>query len=275
MSTGARVLNFTGRQKIERKDVEISVSDPKYPEPPVISVKLDLNPYSYTLPPEGRVFVEAYRQTAWQRFDYGTVANFTGPEDRRLVDFGTSDGVHYRVKIVEASANGEGKARILAQADNLNANRENRARSLLCLYPDPELKDEVWKLVLPDGNDWPQIRVSTELVQDRHALGRSPEFLTLAMPEILRRILQAAIQEDRPEDDDEWNLPRGQWLRMALGIVKEKDLPEGIDGSEGDLDRRDDWVDRVVTRFCREHRLDRSFRKWWNEDLGSGSRGTT
>ena len=274
MSTGSRVLNFTGRQRIKREHVEITITEPKYPQPPEISVRLDLS--DYKLPPNARVFVEAYRQTAWQRFDYGTVGQIVAPEDRRLVDFGTGDGVLFRVKVVKTIDNNQEDALILAQADSVPANQDNRSRSLLCLVPDPELKEEPWKLVLPDpddNNDTPEIRVSTHLVQDRYSFGRSPAFVSLAIPNIFRMILLNWLRGEPPEDD-EWNQPRGLWFRLACAYAGSKDVPADIFGSDTHGEQ-EQWVDEVITAFCRRHGIDRSFRKWWKEDSAGGGGGAS
>ncbi len=271
MSTGSRVLNFTGRKRIRRKDVRISLLEAKHPDPPVVSVDLDIP--SYELPAHASVFVEAYRQVALQRFDYGTIGNIKEPEDRRLLDFETGDGVLFRVKVVDVSSGERHAGLILAQADGLSASMENRKRSLLCLVPDPELRDEVWRLEATDDNVHPEVRVSRHLIHDHIDFGRSNEFLSLSMPEILRRILRWALAEDRPEEEDGWHQPRGQWLRLAIGMLEQKDLPEHIDGPNADGDQRDEWVERVVTRFCRTHRIDNILRAWWEDGAGTAAGG--
>jgi hypothetical protein len=93
----------------------------------------------YRLPASARVFVEAYRQTYWQRFDLGTVGEPRQPEDRRLSAFGSVEGVFLRVKIVEAGEPGsDGRpAQILRHADRIQPRilEEVERRSLLPLDP--------------------------------------------------------------------------------------------------------------------------------------------
>jgi len=268
MSTGTRRLNFTKRQRIRREHVTVTIHRPRESDPPFVSATLDLS--SYVLPPDASIFLEAYRHTAWQRFDFGTAAVMRTPEDRALRDFSSPDGIQFRVKIVSPRSADGPTARILAQADGIKPNEDGPRRSLLPLDPDPSLRDQVWRLEI-DENDGPLVRVSTHLVSDRHSLARSPMFVTLALPEIFRRVLTWSLEEV-PEDDD-WDTPRGRWLRLGLSLLGQDELPEQIDDPHEGSHARDQWVDEAVSSFCREHRIDRVFGNWWREDTPRSAAG--
>jgi len=269
MSTGLRRLNYTKRQRLKREDVSVTIHQARESDPPVLSATIDLT--SYSLPPDSVVYVEAYRHTAWQRFDFGTSGAVREPEDRVLRDFGTVDGVQLRIKIVEPLSHGASAARILARADGLKPSQEGPRRSLLPLDPDPSLRDEVWRLEI-DENDGPLVKVSTHLVRDRHALARSPAFLTLALPEILRRVLTWAVDDELP-GDDEWDTPRGQWIRFACGLLSQSEPPGELDNSDEGADARELWIDSAVTQFCRINRIDRAFGGWWRDDSARSAGG--
>lgn len=272
MSSGTRRLNYTGRQRIRRQDVDIRVHQPREADPPVMSARLDLS--SYTLPPEARVVIEAYRQTAWQRFEYGTVAAVREPDDRTLREFGSEEGVRFRVKVIQPPTPGAAAGRILAQADSIEPDRDGPRQSMLPLEPDPNLRDEVWRLDL-DEDDGPLVRVSTHLVRDRHELARSPAFLALVLPEVLRRILAWALEDGLPDDDDEmeWRSPRGRWIRYGCGLLGQAEPPEELGDPNDGADARDRWIDEVVTRFCREHRIAGAFERWWRNDPAPAAGG--
>jgi hypothetical protein len=269
MSSGTRKLNYTNRQRLKREHVSVSIHHPIEADPPVMTASIDLT--SYSLPPDAHVLVEAYRHTAWQRFDYGTVGNLRGPEDRILRDFGAAEGVQFRVKIVEPIAHGATAARILAHEDGIMPNKDGPRPSLLPLDPDPSLREEVWRLDI-DEKDGPLVRVSTHLVRDRHALARSPAILTLALPEILRRILTWALDEGLPGDDD-WDTPRGRWVRFGCGLLGQSEPPQELDDRDEGADAKDQWINDVVTRFCRAHRIDRTFVGWWSKDATRATGG--
>lgn len=256
MSSGTRRLNYTKRQKIKREHAVITTTPSDDGAPLIFNASLELK--SYTLPPDARVFVEAYRQTAWQRFDFGTFAQLQSPESRLLTDFGAGEGVQFRVKVVESSTATGPTARILARADGIAPNVEGRRRSLLALDPDPSMRDEVWRLEIDDDTG-PLVKVSSHLVRDRHDLARSSEFVSIALPEILRRVLSAALNNGLPDAEDDWERWRGQWLRMACSIVGRTEPPQELDDDENERER---WIDSVVTRFCRVHQVPKELAKW-------------
>lgn len=262
MSRGTRTFNYTMRQRLKREHIAIAVHQTGDTDPPIMSASLDLT--SYSLPPDASVLIEAYRHTVWQRFDFGTVRATCAPEDRVLRDFGAGEGLLFRVKIVEPGAGEADAVRILAQADRLKPSEDGPRRSLLPLDPDPSLRDEVWRLDI-DENDGPLIKVSTHLVRDRHALARSPAFITLVLPEVLRRVLRWALEDGLPDDGD-WDTPRGLWIRFGCGLIGQSEPPDEVDDREDGADAREEWIDQVVTRFCRENRIDRLFSRWWRDD---------
>ena len=181
MSSGSRRLNYTQRRRIRRKHAAITLREAPDGDAPSFDATLELR--TYTLPGTARVFMEAYRRSAHQRFDFGTVGRLEAPQDRTLTEFGSGDGVLFRIKVVELSqdgtSSGEGLARILAQADKIPADHAGRRRSLLALEPW-ESRDEVWRLEI-DEDTPPLLKVSRHLAPDRFAFVRSPEFVTLAM----------------------------------------------------------------------------------------------
>ncbi len=269
MSSGTRKLNYTKRQKLKREHAAITVHQPSPLSDPFMSATLDLS--SYRLPPHASVFVEAYRSTAWQRFDFGTVASPKVPEDRTLRDFGAAEAILFRVKVVELAADGGAVAKILAQADQIKPNLDGPRRSLLPLEPDPSLEHEAWRLDI-DEDDGPLVKISTDVVKDRHALARHASFLTLALPEILRRCLTWALEGGLP-DDDEWDTPRGRWVRFGCGLLKQSEPPPELDDDNDANETREEWINAVVTRFCKEHRIKDQYEKWWADQTSPATGG--
>jgi hypothetical protein len=270
MSTGTRRLNYTKRQRLKREHLTITVHQPRETDPPVMSAAVDLT--SYSLPADASVLIEAYRHTAWQRFEFGTVGAIQAPEDRTLRDFGAGEGLQFRVKVVEPLSHGSTAARILAQADGIKPNQDGPRRSLLPLDPDPTLTNEVWRLEI-DENDGPLIKVSTHLVRDRHALARSPGFLSLVLPEVFRRVLTWALEDGLP-GDEEWDTPRGLWIRFGCGLLGQTEPPEDLDDRDEGADARDAWIEQAVNRFCRGNHIDRLFGGWWRDDAPRATGGT-
>lgn len=260
-SSAIRRLNYTDRQRIRHEDVSITLHSRVDNETLAISALLNLR--SYSLPPDARVFVEAHRETIWQRFELGTVASPTIVREAALVDFGTGDGIRFRAKVVGVVESANGVPPILARADGIRPKLDGPRPSLLPLQPDPDLRDEVWRLII-DDDDGPIIKVSTELVSDRRAFARSPAFVSLALPEIFRSILKWSLNGDLPADDD-WDTPRGRWIRLACALLGQAEVPPGLGDSETDGDARDAWIDDAVSRFCKVNSVNRVFSQWIDE----------
>ncbi|HQZ67597.1 MAG TPA: hypothetical protein PLY87_21050, partial [Planctomycetaceae bacterium] len=105
-------LNFTGRRKISKNHVNISVTG-------IGGIEIfhaDLQLASYDFPESAAVVIEAFRQLELVRFDFGTVGNLTPPASCRLSEFGTLAGLRFRVKVVSSD---EPRGRLLAVCDRI------------------------------------------------------------------------------------------------------------------------------------------------------------
>jgi len=246
-----RRLNYTGRVKINRTDVRLAtrVIDGQ------LSLEANLSLTDYELPAEALVFVEAYRQTTWMRFPFGTVAALQPPSDRGLHEFDSPEGILFRVKVTQA----RDEHILLAAADRIplalpedgDADRE----SLLEFVP-ADLGDEIWQVEL-DGE--PRLLVNKKAVSDCRQLALSPTFVALVYPAVLRQILTTVLIEHEHRDTDDDTDWRSKWLRFAT-------LLPGVDAEipakeDDDAVRR--WVDDVVVAFAKKLALREKFGAAW------------
>ncbi|HOW17479.1 MAG TPA: hypothetical protein PLC79_00465 [Phycisphaerae bacterium] len=252
-----RRLNYTGRRRIRRDDIGIRIRSDGDGVP---SVDATLLLAGYRLPADARVFIEAYRQTAWQRLDYGTVGEIRPPTDRRLIAFGSAEGVLFRVKVVEVpgAAGGNRPARILEHAESIRPRvaEEHERPSLLPIDPG-DFRDEVWRLEFDESGP-PVLKVSRHLVPDWRSLPGTREFMTLALPEILRSILKHIVLVEKHTDLDDVENWRTQWLRFAAGLPGAAGAPPRP--GDGDVEQ---WIDDAVAAFCRKAQIAGRFRQWW------------
>lgn len=250
-----RRLNYTGRIKIFRSDLRLATREVGG----ALSFDADLRLIDYELPAEALVFVEAYRQTTWMRFSFGTVATMQAPVDRWLHEFDSPDGILFRVKVTQA----KDEHVLLAVADRIplaqpdqNADRE----SLLEVEP-VELGDELWRLDL-DGE--PRLQVNSTAAADWRQLAKSPVFVALVYPAVLRQILVNILQQKHrdTDDDSDW---RSKWLRFAT-------LLPGVDPELPAKDTDDDecrrWADDAVTAFAKKLALKEKFKIAWETREG-------
>lgn len=251
-----RRLNFTGRKRLARKDVTIRLT-------PSGGVDARFDLASYGLPPSARLFVEAYRQTVWQRLDFGTVGGPI-PSSLALFGFGSRQGVRFRVRVVEAEPTGPAP-RILALVDGLTAVAPPGAPGGLSLLPVDwgDLPAVAWRLEVDDESG-PLLLVSRTLVSDREAFVGSPEFVSLVLPELLRRILTRALLTGAADDETEsgWS---GDWLRLARTLPGVA-APPGRGGEAVLSDEEEDWLGDVVEAFGRAHGVAERFSRWWSRE---------
>jgi hypothetical protein len=244
-----RRYNYTGRKTISRLAANMRIED----GPLRFSAGLALEDYG--LPAAAKVFVEAYRQTNWMRFDFGTVGAVNAPGDLCLSEFDTPEGILFRVRVTETT-NPEG--RLLAEADRISPvhvgeTGEESREPLLPIKP-ADLGEEVFRV---DFSDRPILLVNNQF-GDWRALARSPLFVCLALPQALREILtrilrvEAHFETDDPED---W---RARWLRFGGALPGSSESPE-----EEEKDKIDDWINDTVAAFARVHNMKARFNSYW------------
>ena len=244
-----RRFNYTGRKKIARDDVSIMLVG----DGPVKGLEASLSALSdakYGLPKDARLFVEAYERTAYMRFDFGTAGSITPPpsEARLLTEFVGSNGVRFRVKVVDCAHD----AQLLAEADGiLPLTPEETEQNKLPLLPirSDDLGHEVWQIEFPEGvQDRPILLININ-AGDHTTIARSPAFMSLAWPALLRDILtRILVIDDHAEldDNDDWHC---LWLQYARRLLPTHEVPPE------EKEQRTQWIDDVVAAFCNRFSL--------------------
>jgi hypothetical protein len=211
--------------------------------------------------------LEAHRNTEWQRFFLGSIGALENSSPFTMTEFASADGVQFRLKVVASGRSASGDKLIRGQAENLRPQMLGASESLLPLIPDQGLVDELWKLILDDQTG-PTVHVSVALVPDRHAFARSSEFLTLAMPIILRNILEWAVSEPDFDWRGQWDVHRrALWVRSSMELLGQHELPGFLSepGNEQD-DEKDTWIDKAVAAFCKQLDIDKLSKNWLKND---------
>jgi len=239
-------LNWTNRKRIERADVGINLV--RDSQGAAFEAMIDLTGYS--LPAECRVVVEAYRQTTWRRFDFGTVAFVRASNRCELDAFGDSDGVQFRIKVLSG---GRDDGRIWAEVDRVPVKsqdvRDAGRRSLLNTRGD-DLDEAIWRLDFDDSRSGPILVVNNRLGDWRQAV-QTTSFRSLVYPELLRQILSKALV-DFEDDQQDWH---ADWIAFACRMPGVSDPPD----AEANGDVSSDWVEDAVAAFCRQQRCTEKF----------------
>jgi hypothetical protein len=250
-----RKFNYTERIKIKRSDLLVSIDGSA--DIPHIEADIRIGPYQDRLPPEGKIYVEAYHRTKFARFSFGTVAVPTTPENRVLASFGAADfeDIRFRVKVVDESAK---HGRILAVAEGISQVSEDKrkANRLSLLGVDKEdIGDRIWKLDLERG-DMPWLVVNERITDPNRLLQSDVMFFCMVYPEIIRQVLTYVLinsDEDftdieiEADDEEVWQV---RWLWFGK-ILSGKKWPLKDDGEV--LSR--EWIEKCSDSFCRNHRV--------------------
>ncbi len=248
-------FNYTGRRRLKRPHTRIYL----LAVGAGLSFDADLNVSQYGLPNDAHVYVEAYRQTTWMRFDFGIIGRVWPPPDRRLAAFESHEGILFRVKITSSS---DRHGVLLAEGDRirprLQEEEETNRIPLLTVVPDSDLGQQIF-CVSFEG-DRTELHINKSL-GDWHALARDPVFMALAYPEALRAILVRILYIEKHSDIEDMEDWKSQWLRFATLLSSVGSVP-----SWEDEQNCDDWIDSVVTAFTKQHKtMDRFTSGYWRE----------
>lgn len=240
-----RTFNYTGRRKIERKDVSITVRD----ERGALIFDAELRLAEYHFPRNAEVWLEAYQQNLWMQFYYGTVSALQVPADRRLTEFDVADGILFRVRVVQPQ--GHEHHKLLGEADGVSFIKigEPTSQRKPLLTPVPDALDQLlWKLDMEA--DPPRLLVNEKVKPSWKDAARSPQFVALVYPEVLRRLLtRALVQEKWTEEDGEGGWA-SDWMRFArnLGVPWPPPAPDLLADCEN-------WVEEACAAFARRNHL--------------------
>lgn len=247
----ARTINYTNRKRIRREDARITIREDK----DEISFDASLHLADYQLPPEACIFVEAYRQTQYMRFDFGRVGASRIPADRALQDYGTADGVLFRVKVVTSD---EPHGLLLAEADQIRPKKstdedENRI-PLLPVKSDDSLEDEIWRI---EFDDHQTLLLINAKLGNKNAVARHPLFISLVYPSVVRTILGRILHEDEVRETDNMDNWCSRWLRFASSLPGVGDPP-----GENEKIHLENWIDNAAKAFCRHNNIRAAYERY-------------
>lgn len=256
-----RKLNYTNRTKIFQEDVRISVDEKDGLFLMDANLSALSNREKYDLPPSGAIYVEAYRQSIWMRFDYGCIKKIQPPKNRGLEAFDNLEGIKFRVKVTST----EGDHRLLAEADKIKLENQGEAdadgHSLLNVVPKSDMGDEIYRVVFAEPDDTPELWINNENNNYR-AIGKSIEFMTIALPSIFREILTRIVIVENWTDDDDDTYWRSQWIRFAKTVSSDPEIPD----PENEREDAFKWIEDTISRFAKKLKLRRHFKTIWSDE---------
>jgi hypothetical protein len=249
-----RRFNYTGRVLIRRPDTRVTLTNADKQ----FAFDADLNLAGYNLASDARVFVEAYRQTTWMRFDFGRIGAIQPPNDRRLIEFDSPEGILFRVKV---TALGE-KHTLLAEADRIplaKIEEEETPRTPLLPVKPQKLGDEIYRLDFSSPGNRPLLLINSDAGQ-YSLIARSPAFMSLVYPALFREVLVRVLVVDEHDDYDNADDWRSQWVRFAMLSPGLGEIPK-----PDEIEDRFDWIEKAVASFAKRIQVRSKFADFWRE----------
>jgi len=242
---------YTDRKRLKRKHIKIS---PREESNERICFDVEVNLSEYGLPRDALVFVEAYRQDSFRRESFGRVGELVSPKIFNLTpEFDSHEGVLFRVRVTSSI---DPKGQSLAEADRISLD-EGSAKNREALLPVKGTDDipGIWNVDFAEEK--PILEISRN-VGDWKGFAKSPEFISLAFPAILKEILTRILVIERhfDADGDDWC---SKWLVFAKNLVG--GIPTADDFMEEDHGKIIEWIDHAVDVFCQKQKIKERFGK--------------
>jgi len=240
-----RKFNYTGRKKIPLKYISIQKLNNGFSN--YFTANLTIETLGF--PDEACVYIEAYFNANFIRFDFGKIKSIKSPIDTTLDELPSIEGIRFRLKIVDES---ESRGRILGKADNIKPTNEldDGQKESILPVKFTNLKNQIWKvefdqdilgpvLVFNNEDNFPGIR--TKIKTD-------PFFFSLIYPAAVRFVLNKMREEDKLDrDGDDWS---SRWIQFSEDILGVTPTPSSAESPE-----IDNWIDEVVNNFCLKYKV--------------------
>jgi hypothetical protein len=232
-------INHTGRRKLKRSEVKISLHE-RPASPPNFDAQFAFKVGS--LPSDAAVFVEAYHRNTQQRFSFGTVGAPKPPETTLLDELDLSGPVLFRVRIVDQADN---EGQLLASASGLRAegDSDEEQRSSLIVVRSVPMGEQIWRMSFED-NSKPELLINNRIPDPIGQIKGDHTFQALILPAALRETLTFFIWNDEIDDDS----IQQEWINFAETLGG--DRPSGDDANDQLV-----WIDDVVDAFSSKFKL--------------------
>lgn len=248
-----RRFNYTGRIKIPRNRIDIALF--KDNEGKYFKAKLNLKDLKF--PDNAKVFIEPNYKGVYQRFDFGTVANFKEPDNTRLNELPETELTFFDISVVDESDKAGlllGKAKgIPVSADGIPNDR------LPLLYVNPtDLKNQFWKLSFDSTDDnRPILEINNKISELAEMAKNDIKFISLVYPTALRGVLIKMIEiGDFDVDADHWI---AQWLKFIDNVLGVKYIPSTDDQDNSLTTEQEEWIDECVNEYSKRFQLFEKF----------------
>lgn len=240
-----RKFNYTGRKKIPVNAINIRTF--KSSGLHYFIANVDLRKYGF--PADAKIYLEAYYNTNYQRFYYGTVGAPETPINTSLETLPADDNILFRIVVVDEN---ESKGKILGKANGIkpenNLNGGAKESILPVRYDD--LNYQIWKIEFDNGHPGPVLVFNNEanFPGIRTKVNSDPSFISLVYPAAIRFILNKMVEENLfDKDSGDWYV---SWLNFFENVLGVFSTPQNNESAN-----LNDWVEEVISSFCQKYKV--------------------
>jgi hypothetical protein len=249
-----RKFNYTGRKRLKRDRVNISVVDDK----PFRSFTASVDLAGLGLPDNATVYIEPYHKSSFMRFPFGSVSQEVKPPNTYLSDIPSLVTVRFRVKVVDETKK---LGRILRLADKIkprNLDSTSNHKSILWIDWDQDLDQEIFRVSFK--TDYPTLEINKKVENGKELLKTDQLFRSLVFPVVMKEVAKeiAGSHDEFEDGDDSWQSTWLKFIRDVLHVNIDTDFDDKAD------DELDHWVEEVVASFCRANKFRNKFQQALN-----------
>jgi len=245
-----RRLNFTGRQKIPRRNI-IIVLNKENGIATSFTAKVDLSDFQF--PEDAKVYIDAYHRTDQKRYDFGTVSAINTPSDTSLENLARIENLKFRLLVVDKRRT---FGLILAHADRISPIPEGERKSILPV-DFKDLGQQIWKVEYEGYEGEPVLFVNNRLPNIQSVAKLDPLFFFFVFPSVIREILTHMVFVDGVDSVEEPSIGwHANWLEFTRRILSGEGSPSILDPRSESFDREEaeSWIDKIVEEFCSSRR---------------------
>lgn len=235
---------------------------------PLLKIEFDwgLKPNLDDIPSNARVFVDAWKDMSFMRFDYGNFHNIVQPNNISLTELDSWTSASFVVRIVQNGI-------ILAASKKHTvsiAQPDLKSRRSLIIADYEDLGERPWKLDIYEDIPIPRLvfneRWWNELEEKGKSLSDDSKVMGMIMPAVLENMLNfliISLKSDlhRWHQDPSW---KGAWIRFARNLLPDG-IPEYIENETDEsefLSEASNWISQVVKIYSDSKSLTSNLINW-------------
>lgn len=251
-----RKFNYTGRKKLNRQRINISIAD----ERPYKSFTATLDLKDLGLPDDAKVYIEPYVNSSVMRFPFGTVTNPIAPTDTLLIDLPSSSQIRFRIYVVDETKKIGRLLRVAKQIKTRDLEGAGNRMSILHIDWDKDLDQQIFRVIFPD-NDYPRLEINKRIENAKELVKSDLIFRSLVFPVAVRQVAEriALTWEEFEEEDSSWQSTWLKFIKEVLHVNVEVEF--GDDSNEDEINH---WVEEIVAAFCRKNKFRTKFEQALN-----------